>query len=427
MIPIMMKLSKKQVMEPKGRSKNGMIFFILVLIPVLVVSAGCANLLEGYDESIEEHQAAPYVRPPTEFIHINNYDELIDAMLKLVMEQETEAQMMYFHQYGEDVQAVVEQASNEILNEHLIGVYAVSDIYIEATLIVTHYEVGIRIEYKRTKEQVDSIINVSSERYMRTQLLNILSEYREEAIIRTHLQITGEEIERFVVETYYRNPSRIVMLPFVRVEIIPEEAAERIYEIQFGYTENTSMLQLYGEELAYYVRQNAELAEGDTDSDILLFLVNNLIESTTFDEAQARTIHVHGPQNFAATAFGALIHGTAVGEGFAMAFKAICDELGIDNRIVLGHYDGRIHAWNIVELYGDYYHIDVAMCAVNGKEYAFLKTDADFEEIYIWDRENTVRCEGELTLEDIIGPEEEDFDNDIDDPDGVPNDNGEDG
>jgi len=403
------------------------------MISVFVAITGCSNLLDGFDESITEHQAAPYVRPPTEFISVYNYDELVSTILKLVMEHETEAQLLYYHLVGQDVQAEVEQASHEILNENLIGIYAVADITAEATLVVTRFEVGIKIEYKRTQEQVDSIINVSSERYMRTQLLSIMNQYKGEAIIRTHLRITENDIERFVVETYYQNPGRIVMLPYVTVEIFPEEeeeaaeAAERIYEIQFGYTENTSMLQLYGEELAYYVRQNAELAEGETDSEVLLFLVRNLLESTTFDEAQARTIHVHGPQNFAATAFGALIHGSAVGEGFAMAFKAICDEIGLDNRVILGHYDGRIHAWNIVSLYGDFYHIDVAMCAVNGIETAFLKKDADFEEMYTWDRENTVRCAGELTLEDIIGPEEDDLPDDIDDPDGETDENGEDG
>jgi len=424
----MKKTDIKPVIILKKKYTLRLIVLIIAVIPVLAAVTGCANLLEGYDESINKHQAAPYVRPPTEFISVNNYDELVATLIKLIMDHETEAQLLYYHLDGEDVHEEVERARHEILEEHLIGIYAVADITAEATRIVTHFEVSIRIEYKRTKEQVDSIVNISSERYLRTQLLNIMSEYKEEAIIRTHLQITEEDIERFVVETYYQNPGKIVMLPFVRVAIFPEEAVDRIYEIQFGYTmENTNMLQLYGEELAYYVRQNAELAEGETDSEILLFLVNNLLESTTFDEAQARTIHVHGPQNFAATAFGALIHGSAVGEGFAMAFKAICDEVGLDNRIVLGHYDGRIHAWNIVELYGDYYHIDVAMCAVNGIETAFLKTDVDFEEMYTWDRANTVRCEGELTLEDIIGPEEEDLPEDIDENGGEPNDNGEGG
>jgi hypothetical protein len=144
----------------------------------------------------------------------------------------------------------------------------------------------------------------------------------------------------------------------------------------------------------------------------------NLIESITFDDRTAITIHAHGAQNLSATAYGAFVRDRAVGEGFAMAFKALTDELGLGNRIVLGYLDGLIHAWNIVNIYGEYYHIDVAMSALNGIETAFLKTDADFEEmLYTWDRENTVRCEGALTWEDVQRIFESEEPDQVDDPD----------
>jgi len=239
-----------------------------------------------------------------------------------------------------------------------------------------------------------------------TQLLDLMSKYEEEAVFLTNLQLSKEEIINQIIEIYYQNPRRIIMLPFVTVEIFPEEGPDRIYEIRFGYTESPEMLQLFSGNLDIYVRQNAELAIGETDGEVLLSLVRNLIASTEFDEGTARTISVHGPQNFAATAFGALVRGSAVGEGFAMAFKALCDELRFDCRVVLGFIDDRVHAWNLVALDGYYYHIDVAMCAYNSLEEAFLKTDTDFEEIYTWDRENTQRANGTLTLYDIINDDD---------------------
>jgi hypothetical protein len=131
-------------------------------------------------------------------------------------------------------------------------------------------------------------------------------------------------------------------------------------------------------------------------------LAENLLDASTFDQGAARTISMHGTQNLAATAFGALVNGRAVGEGFAMAFKALCDELGFECIVVLGYYQGMLHAWNIVALYGDYYHIDLAMSDISGIETSFLRTDADFLEMgYEWDMENTVSCEGALTFEDI--------------------------
>jgi len=397
---------------------------ILALIIVAIVTlTGCVNFLEGSTESISEHQAAPYIRPPTEQISVSSYEELIETLLELITEHETNAQLLYYPHEGEDVQAELIRAANEIMYEHPIGVYSVAILTTEATRIVSHFEVDVEIEFIRSKEQLDSIINASSERYIRAQMLNIMSDYREEAVIRTNLQITEEDIATIVTDTYYQNPRRIVMLPAVTVEIFPPEGADRIFEINFGNTQSPGMMQRFGDDLELYVQRNAELAVGDTEPEILLYLANNLMSSTVFDEGVARTTQRHGAQNFAATAFGALVRGNAIGEGFAMAFKALCDELGITCRIVLGQYDGMVHAWNIVELYGSFYHIDVAMSLVNGIETAFLKTDVDFDEMYTWDRENTVRCEGELTLEDILGPGEVDIPEDLEDANGEQNDN----
>ena len=379
------------------------IAFATISLSIFILT-GCDNLLEGSVESITAHQAAPFVRPPVEQTTVSDYDEFLNEIIALITLHETSGQILYYSRDGEDVQAEMERAVNEIKNNHPLGAFAVVDIIANATRIVTHYEVDIEIEYKRTKEQMDSIINVSAELGVMNNLLDIMSQYKDEAFLRSRLQLSEEDITEIVKEIYYRNPRRVVMLPIVTLEVFPEHGTDRIHIIQFGYSESSSVLQRFGELLEIYVQRNAELAEGNTESEILLSLINSLIESTIFDEGAARTIHVHGAQNLAATAYGALVRGSAVGEGFAMAFKALADELGFDCRVVLGYHDGQVHAWNIISLYGDFYHVDAAMSRVNGIETAFLKTDADFEEmLYTWDMENTVRCEGELTLDDIQG------------------------
>ena len=433
---------------------------ITMMLTIVMVS-GCLNFLEGSVVSITDHEFPPYEKPPVEQIVVADYEEFKAVLLDLIYTHEVSAQILCHNFDGEDVQSEVMRASEEIMFEHPVGAYAVADFTVTTAKVMSSFEVDIEIEFKRTAEQIGSIINASTSRYLMTQLLNIMSEHREEAAIRTSMMLSEEEIFEQIREIYYQNPRRIVMLPIVAVEIFPKEAeltvgeddplpsgdefftgdddtfpaetaappvesgtiqstwVDRIYEIKFSYVESPSILQVYRDNLALYVRQNAERALGETDAEILLSLVYNLMASTEFDEGTARTISIHGAQNFAATASGALVRGLAVGEGFAMAFKALCDELRFDCRVVLGYIDDRVHAWNIVSLDGDYYHIDVAMCVVNGLETAFLKSDTDFEELYSWDRDNTVRCEGTLTLEDIVGTEvpDDDVPDDADIPD----------
>ena len=56
------------------------------------------------------------------------------------------------------------------------------------------------------------------------------------------------------------------------------------------------------------------------------------------------------------SSYAALVRHSAVCQGFAGAFYRLCLESGIDSRIVSS--DAMNHAWNIVELDGNYYHLD---------------------------------------------------------------------
>jgi len=402
--------------------KNSVIITVVFLS--MFILAGCVGFLEIADETIRPHEVAPYEPQPTELIVVSNYEELVAAVIELVTQHETEAQIQFHYHDDDDIQNEIDRARNQILNEHPLGAFALADITFEVTRIVMHYDIDIEIIFERTEEQINSIANISTQRHMMTHLLDVMREYEEEAIIRTRLPVTVEEINQLVREAYYQHPRYIVMLPFVAVDAFPQEGEDRIFEIRFAYTAvNANILPELNEELAYNVQRSAELVVGYTDSERLLSLVNILIDSVTFDEVAP--VHSHGAQNFSATAFGALVHGMAVGEGFAMAFQAIADELGLYSHIVLGYFEGRVHAWNIVLLYGDFYHVDVAMAVVNGIETAIMKRDADFEEMmYNWDRENTVKCEGELTLEDILAALTDD---DLDDIVGNGDENGEEG
>lgn len=57
-------------------------------------------------------------------------------------------------------------------------------------------------------------------------------------------------------------------------------------------------------------------------------------------------------------AYGALMEGQAVCQGYAYAFKMLCDQAQIPCWIVTGYYK-EPHAWNYVLLNGNYYQVDI--------------------------------------------------------------------
>ena len=58
-------------------------------------------------------------------------------------------------------------------------------------------------------------------------------------------------------------------------------------------------------------------------------------------------------------AFGALVNGKAVCEGYSRAFQLLCKSAGINCSLIKGKADGQQHMWNVVEIFGEWYEVDV--------------------------------------------------------------------
>ena len=63
-------------------------------------------------------------------------------------------------------------------------------------------------------------------------------------------------------------------------------------------------------------------------------------------------------ENTVYTAYGALVNGHAVCEGYARAFKLLCYYAGLECILVTGDSKGVGHMWNMVRLDGNWYHVD---------------------------------------------------------------------
>ena len=95
--------------------------------------------------------------------------------------------------------------------------------------------------------------------------------------------------------------------------------------------------------------------------------------------------------NVRRTAYGALVEGTAVCQGYSVSLYRLLLEAGIDNRIIFGKGISPIgttgaHTWNIVNLYGKYYYIDCTWDDCTGsRDYFLVPAGADFEDEHIAD------------------------------------------
>ena len=97
----------------------------------------------------------------------------------------------------------------------------------------------------------------------------------------------------------------------------------------------------------------ADALSGITDDmsqfEIELYLHDYLVSHVTYDLTAS---HAHD-------AYGALVEGRAVCEGYARAFQYLLQQAGIPSYVVTGKSKGEDHAWNLVKIDGAYYYVDV--------------------------------------------------------------------
>lgn len=100
-----------------------------------------------------------------------------------------------------------------------------------------------------------------------------------------------------------------------------------------------------------------ELEEGWSEFDRELYLHDRLLFSCVYDTKTAEA--GQSGEAFAPfSVYGALVEGKAVCEGYAAAMQLLLGQAGIESRVVSGRGENQAHAWNLVRLEEEWYHLD---------------------------------------------------------------------
>ncbi len=92
-----------------------------------------------------------------------------------------------------------------------------------------------------------------------------------------------------------------------------------------------------------------------------LYIHNYLINNCEYDNAAADLIYndIHSGSDESFTAYGALINGRAVCQGYSDAMSYLLSCVGIENTEISGTSGGENHTWNAVKINDDWYYLDV--------------------------------------------------------------------
>ncbi|MDO4863035.1 MAG: transglutaminase domain-containing protein [Ruminococcus sp.] len=98
----------------------------------------------------------------------------------------------------------------------------------------------------------------------------------------------------------------------------------------------------------------SQIPAGSSDYDKALFVHDYIVSSTAY-ATEKRGLNYNGLWG---NAYGCLVDGSAVCQGYAEAFSLIMQRLGIECGVCTGQSDRGSHAWNYVKIDGAYYWVD---------------------------------------------------------------------
>lgn len=111
-------------------------------------------------------------------------------------------------------------------------------------------------------------------------------------------------------------------------------------------------------------------------------LADRCADRTDYDQVlaiQTRSGQVTPETALARTAYGALVDGRTICNGYARLYKGLCDAVNLPCRVVFGAKDGVPHSWNVVPAGGDVRFVDCTyMDMDSGGGYGWM-TPADLE------------------------------------------------
>lgn len=204
-----------------------------------------------------------------------------------------------------------------------------------------------------------------SEKAVYTALYNGIS--RKSEYIELPLEISGNDYEKIYFNIEKQEPEFFCLSGDFY-------SAEKIRTAQIIYRDDLDSFDSKKKSLESQRNNILKEIKNSDDFEKLLYIHDYIAENCKYIESG---------KDYIETAFGCLVEKNANCEGYAKAFKYLCDGMGIPCSVVVGiTSDGLNHAWNQVQLGGIWYNVDVTWDDCDDRfekvHTYFLCSDADF-------------------------------------------------
>lgn len=158
---------------------------LLAWVLALLCLTGCASVLEREYSTVEPHSSKLWESEAADTLRAENHQDLVNDLLILIGRHTERATIRLYNFEDElSVTETVEQAASEVQQETPLGSYAVEYITSSSQAQRGYYEISVQIGYRRTVEQIQSVVNATSAEAIYSLLESALGADRSELAVR---------------------------------------------------------------------------------------------------------------------------------------------------------------------------------------------------------------------------------------------------
>lgn len=352
-----------------------------LLAGVLALSffaTGCSSLLERDYVDVTPHNSNPTAEGDPSVLRAESYQELVNALIYFIS-QGVETGSIRLYGDSQDAEADLEAACLEVVQEDPLGAYAVDYIKYNINSIVTYDEAEVQITYRRSREQVASIISATGTTAIRSELAEAMAAFATERVLRiSYFNEDYDYIQSLIRQAYLASPETALDYPSSDVAFYPENGRQRIVEILLRYQLEPEELERRKQDLSLASEEMAARLWGASEDEGLLEIRQAILDTASYDPAGGTT------------AYHALVQHQADSLGLALSMSLLCQHLEFSCQIVEGTLDGEVHCWNLVSTQEGWRHLDLTHPTQEGGP--FLTDQQMVDGGYVWDQDAFPAC-----------------------------------
>ena len=324
----------------------------ILLAALLVSLCGCTSVFDKEYLSVRPYEEPSNLLTDADTTQIRNYAGLMRALNAMAAQYERSF-VLAFGDYDGIIADDLAAACEELRTGTAIGAYCIDSVTYETEQVVAYCEASI----------LDCVVDALDRQ--KTQFAIQIS---------TSTLETGD-VAALVRSACLNQPQLVVDLPVIDVTVYSGGSSQKIFGVTLRYDIGASAVNDRRTQLDGRVRTLiSSLTAGEKETPLqAAFVVMRACEQ--------RTTTVR-------TAYDALVSGTGDSCALAMAYKAVCDALNIPCQVVSGRFQGIDRCWNVVQVNGNYYHLDLSMQS----ETLWLRSDESMRGTYQWSADSCPTC-----------------------------------